>query len=449
MLTDLLKPLETFIHANYAGTWLHDAAFHLFRWLHLYFYEYIDYLFFMVLALPVFYILPRRARPCFMLASSFALISVLYGLVFTCTLTLLPFLFYLSAMQRREKALSDKAYRKRSSAILVTAILFIYGLLLARESFEWAPFIPLLNTRFSVPLLHIAGVAFMVPKLIHFVIDTLNGKINNPSKLNFLLFILFFPIFRLGPIESYNKFESDLTRSTEKGVEKFDIPYGIFRILLGLLKTFLYAAIFYPIRKFYPEDLNTVSLLSMYGMFFVIILEVYCHFSGYSDIAIGLSRLMGFRMTENFYLPFFSPNIGEWWRRWHISLSLWLRHYVYLPLGGGRIHAYRNYIITFVICGAWHYISWHYIIWGFLQGIGLCILRLWKIFWYLTDNRPGFCDFLKPLVRFMKTHPRLSYTSAVIFTIHYFCISGIFFIYEAEFAARTIRKMLSFGLLPF
>jgi D-alanyl-lipoteichoic acid acyltransferase DltB (MBOAT superfamily) len=109
--------------------------------------------------------------------------------------------------------------------------------------------------------------------------------------------------------------------------------------------------------------------------------QIYCDFSGYTDIAIGAARWFGFSLTRNFAFPYFSQDLGEFWRRWHITLSTWFRDYVYIPLGGSRVGRVRqvwNAMVTFIISGLWHGASWNFVIWGALNGIGLVVYKLWR-----------------------------------------------------------------------
>jgi D-alanyl-lipoteichoic acid acyltransferase DltB (MBOAT superfamily) len=109
--------------------------------------------------------------------------------------------------------------------------------------------------------------------------------------------------------------------------------------------------------------------------------QIYCDFSGYSDMAIGCARMMGFRFMENFQMPYSAVNITEFWRRWHISLSTWFRDYLYVPLGGNRkglTRTYVNLILTMLLCGLWHGASWNFVLWGGLHGVALAIHRVWK-----------------------------------------------------------------------
>ncbi|HUN51916.1 MAG TPA: MBOAT family O-acyltransferase, partial [Candidatus Sulfotelmatobacter sp.] len=140
--------------------------------------------------------------------------------------------------------------------------------------------------------------------------------------------------------------------------------------------------------------------------------QIYCDFSGYTDMAIGLAGLLGYNLTENFRWPYFSPSIGEFWRRWHISLSSWLRDYLYIPLGGNRgsrLFTYRNLMLTMVLGGLWHGAAYTFVIWGFLHGLALIVNREWSD-WRAHRRLPG-----------------LPMPLAVLLTFWWVCLAWIFF----------------------
>ncbi|RJO74416.1 MAG: MBOAT family protein [Myxococcales bacterium] len=445
MMLDLLKPFEAFFHANLPPGPLRQMLFELFRVMHLYLYEYPDYLLFGLAVIPPYFLAPRRYRPAYLLAASAIFLGLLYGWAFAAGMTLFPLFIHWLTGRLAPRAQTDAAFRRRASFGLWGLVLSVYGLLLARESAEWAPVIPLFGRTLAIPLLHICGVAFMLPKLLHYISDRLSGKIGTASARDVLLFLLFFPTLRLGPIERFQNFSRDLRHAEQAGISAFDVGYGLYRILLGVLKTVIYAAFLYPDRAAQTPFINDLPAWTLYWHLLAGVLEVYCHFGGYTDIAIGFSRLVGFRMMENFYLPFFSENIGEWWRRWHISLSFWLRDYVYRPLGGNRKNGFINGLITFVICGAWHYLAWNYIIWGAAQGVGIAGWMVWRRFWRRVGEKAGYHDGLKPLVGWMHAHPRTAHGLAILVTLHYFCLTGIFFILDVDNAWLLFRRVVTLG----
>ncbi len=448
-MLELLKPFEDFLHHHLHVDWLRGFFFQLFKVMHLYLYEYTDYLIFGVFAVPLYYLLPKTWRVHYLILASMVMIGVLHGFIFAFFLIAVPMLFYVAVKRLQPKALIDATFQKQTTKLLVSLALLIYGILLIRESYEWEPALPLTDRHFIVPLLHWCGIAFMLPKLIHYIVDSLKGTIGTTKASHFALFMVFFPILRLGPIERFQTFERSLVSASTRSITAFDIGFGLYRIFLGAVKTALYAAVLYPWREDACTHIPDLSIAWIYWLLLMGIVEVYCHFGGYTDIALGFSRLFGIRVSENFYLPVFSENIGEWWRRWHITLSFWMRDYVYRPLGGGRKNAFINGMITFFFVGAWHYLAWHYIVWGLLQGIGIAIMRLWQIFWHRVANEKEYWNSLKPVAFWMKAHPRFSSTVSALFTIHYFFTTGLYFILDIDRANLVILRLFTLGAYPY
>lgn len=443
-MLELLKPFELFFDRVLPAGLLRTGLFHLFRVMHLYLEEYTDYLLFGILFVPLYYLVPRRFRPLYLLAASLVMLTVLYGAVFTVLLWAVPLAFFFAF----ERAWAQAAPERRSKLKWPygLGVLTVYLLLIARESFSYEPVLPWLDRPLILPLLHFCGIAFMLPKLLHYLFDRADSRLERAATLDFSLYILFFPILRLGPIERFPSFARDLQTIRRERVASFDIAYGLFRIALGAFKNILYAAWLYPYREYISLHIGTLPWEWLYLACLYGILEVYCHFGGYSDLAIGFGRLFGFRFTENFFEPFLSTSIAEWWRRWHITLSFWLRDYVYRPLGGSK-HAFRNILITFVVCGAWHYLAWHYILWGALQAVGLAGHGVWRATWTRAKRRAlaGKAPHVLPFVRFGERHPALLNTAAVVLTLHYFCLSGVYFIFSVREGTLMLWRILTFA----
>ena len=220
------------------------------------------------------------------------------------------------------------------------------------------------------------GISFYTFQTLSYTIDVYKRKIK-PTKdiISFFTFVSFFPQLVAGPIERAGNLLPQF-----KTLKKFDYKSsaeGFRRILWGLFAKIVIADSVAPIvdRIFGNIDsLNGISLVLGAVLFTV---QIYCDFSGYSNIAIGTARLMGFNLLENFKTPFFSLNIKEFWTRWHISLSTWFRDYVYIFLGGNRKGEFRhmiNIIITFTVSGLWHGANWTFICWGTLHGLFYLLL---------------------------------------------------------------------------
>ncbi len=233
-------------------------------------------------------------------------------------------------------------------------------------------------TFFDVPIngfsLHIilpVGISFYTFQSMSYTIDIYRNKLE-PSNdfIAFAAFVSFFPQLVAGPIERAVNFLPQFKKPRifehQKAVD------GMYQILCGLFKKIVIADSCAPYVEMVfnnPSDFSGSTLLIGVFLFSV---QVYGDFSGYSDIAIGTGRLFGFHLMRNFAFPFFSRDIGEFWRRWHISLSTWFRDYLYIPLGGSRAglgYSIRNVLIIFVVSGFWHGSKWTFIVWGLLNAL--------------------------------------------------------------------------------
>jgi alginate O-acetyltransferase complex protein AlgI len=221
------------------------------------------------------------------------------------------------------------------------------------------------------------GISFYTFMGISYLVDTYRRDIHaEPSPTVFGLYITLFPHLIAGPIVRYSDIAAQLhARSTRAS----EIVQGIRRFIIGLGKKLLIgntlAATADTIFQLKPGELST--LVAWIGIL-CYALEIYYDFSGYSDMAIGLARMFGFRFPENFNYPYTSQSITEFWRRWHMSLSTWLRDYLFFPLGvrGGRWVLCRNLLIVFLLCGLWHGAAWHFVAWGLFYGAFLVLERM-------------------------------------------------------------------------
>jgi alginate O-acetyltransferase complex protein AlgI len=222
-----------------------------------------------------------------------------------------------------------------------------------------------------------AGISFYTFQTMSYTIDIYRGQLK-PTRnfFDFALFVTYFPQLVAGPIERAARLLPALM--TKRTVRFADIESGCFLILFGLFKKVGIADSLAPSVDSIFNSTGTVSALDVGVATVLFAVQIYCDFSGYSDIARGTSRLFGIELMANFNIPYFSTNPSEFWRRWHISLSSWLRDYLYIPLGGNRgteAKTYRNLMITMGLGGLWHGAAWNFVIWGIYQGSILCIHR--------------------------------------------------------------------------
>lgn len=249
-----------------------------------------------------------------------------------------------------------------------------------------------------------AGISFFTFRSISYMVDIYRGKIQ-PCKnfLHYTFFLTFFPPLLAGPVVR----ASDMLPQIESNpkVTHRMVSAGFFLIMCGLIKKVIIADYISGnfVDRVFMEPSRFTGLENLFAVYGFSI-QIYCDFSGYSDMAIGLAFLLGYNFKDNFNAPFKSQSPTEFWRRWHISLSTWLRDYVYIPLGGSRTktktRAYANQFTTMLIGGIWHGASWMYLIWGAWNGILLVIHKFLKKFFHLKANttpewwRVGFNFFI-------------------------------------------------------
>ena len=222
------------------------------------------------------------------------------------------------------------------------------------------------------------GISFYTFQTLAYTIDVYRGKIE-PSRdlLTVALYVSFFPQLVAGPIERPGRLLRQFERP--RRVDASKIASGAFLILLGLFKKMAIAdAVAHRVNVVFSgaADASWVVLLEGAWLFS---LQIYCDFSGYSDIARGTARLFGIDLMRNFNQPYLAANITDFWRRWHISLSSWLRDYLYIPLGGNRkgiVTTYRNLLLTMILGGLWHGANWTFVVWGALHGVYLAAHKL-------------------------------------------------------------------------
>jgi alginate O-acetyltransferase complex protein AlgI len=236
------------------------------------------------------------------------------------------------------------------------------------------------------------GLSYYSFRCFHYVFERYRGSVEDHSFFELLAYLFFIPTILVGPINRSGPFFADLRN---KVWSSNDLSYGIERILYGyakitVLSGFLVNRVLYGYSQTIAEE---HILFRMYLDISIDGLDLYFLFAGYSDIAIGFARLLGFRILENFHWPYFQKNISDFWRCWHISLSGWCRDYVYFPVVGLTRNPYLGTLATFITIGLWHEISARYILWGLWHGVGILIWRQFQ----LTKRRLRLPKIQSPL----------------------------------------------------
>lgn len=329
----------------------------------------------------------------------------------------------------------DLSKRKRKRKLyLVVSIVANLGILAYYKYTDF--FIENVNslTNSNFALQHIilpVGISFYTFQAISYSVDLYRREIK-PARnvLDFAFYLCFFPQLVAGPIVRAKDFLPQMYKKSELNAK--DTSMALFMILTGLIKKSVisdYISLNFVDRIFESPSTYTAfeNLMATYGY----TLQIYCDFSGYSDMAIGIALLMGFKLPENFRTPYKSASVTEFWRRWHISLSSWLRDYLYIPLGGnrkGKIRTYINLFLTMVIGGLWHGAAWKFIAWGSLHGIALAIEKFFKSVIKIRSNW-------------------ITHLIGVIITFHFVSFCWIFFRAENFETAKMI--ILNIGNIDF
>jgi len=390
--------------------------------------------------------------------------------------------FFLSNAIYREKSQSRKKF------LLILSILFNLGMLFYFKYTDF--FIEISNSLFDtnfnpLNLILPIGISFYTFENLSYTVDVYRGEFKPANKFSdYLLFLAFFPKLMMGPIVRAHDFVPQINEPYV--ISERDFAKGFFLIISGLIKKLVisdYITLNMVDYMFDNPALHTgvENLMAVYGYAMVI----YCDFSGYSEIAIGIALWLGFKIPPNFMSPYQSLNITEFWRRWHISLSTWLKDYLYIPLGGNRnfsvasfifvggflvgsfimgvelfhlsnlwaavisavlllifiipavitrktsgIAANFNLLTTMLLGGFWHGASWNFIIWGAIHGVGLGIHKIWML---LTDK--SFAAF---------NQSRIYKIISGILTFHFVCFAWIFFKAEdLEIAKEMIYQIFN------
>jgi len=315
---------------------------------------------------PIYWLVPARLRAGYLWISSLALALVTIGPAYALTMT------GLAAISLAVVRLCGRPGRQAIGTLILAAAFLA---LAAYPQPFWLPHV-------DVPVyfyFHWAGIAYLFLRAYHVLADVAAGKLVAPAAGDFLAYLLFAPTLRMGPIYRYGQFYRQMAGGPA-AYRSFARAAG--RFLTGAVRL---AAMALLIRKFPQEVLYTSPQALTLGQVILYahaaIMAFYLWMSGYVDWSIAVGRLMGFDVPDNFNYPWRSASIGEFWRRWHITLSTWLKDYLFVPLVRHRWHYFWSFTVTFLFCGLWHGMYVSYLLWGLSQGIGLAAHRWWSHLW--------------------------------------------------------------------
>ncbi len=393
----------------------------------------LQYLLFLPAVFVLFWLAPAKLRVPLLLVASYVFYMSWrpeYGLLIF-GLTLSNFLLVPLISKAR-----SQPERKSWLALVITGNLLTLGV------FKYAQFAldltksatHLCKISWNEPTLSIIlplGISFFVFEFIHYAIDVYRGKPTVGSLPDFMLFASFFPTQIAGPIKRYMDFIPQLA---VKATLKWDyIDEGIQLILLGLVKKVLIADQLALVVQCGFGNVHNFSGLDLWLVAYAFAFQIFYDFSGYTDIARGSALLFGYKVPINFNLPYLAANVSDFWHRWHISLSTWLRDYLYIPMGGsrcGRLFNYRNLFLTMTLGGLWHGASLHFLIWGAYQGL---LLILHKEYLRALD----FAGVSKRILA-----SKLYHAVSIFFTFQLVCVGWVLFrADDLRIATRILQKM--------
>ena len=335
-------------------------------------------------------------------------------------------------------ALAEKQWKRK--ALLALSIGVNLGLLgifkyadffldSASAGVMWLGLDPIrLRLNFILPV----GISFYTFQTMSYIIDIYRGKLQPTFRYHeYLLYVSFFPQLVAGPIVRARDLLPQFDRKPR--LRDGDGSLALWLIMGGLFKKVVIADYLdIALVDLVFSDPVRYTTLEALAAIYAYALQIYCDFSGYSDVAIGSALLLGFRIPINFNAPYTAHNLRDFWRRWHISLSLWFRDYLYIPLGGNRKGPWRTYFnlwVTMLLCGFWHGAEWKFLFWGFLHGMGMMVTRMWQKWTGRTQAKTRWGRALSTFL-----------------TFQFVCFAWVFFRAETMDDAWTVLGLVAAGV---
>jgi len=355
----------------------------------------LSYLFFFPVVFALYWLSPVKFRRALLLVASYAF--------YMCWIPTYGLLLFIMTAFNYVLGLAMDKFRSRVKSILVFGLVANIGALIyfkytsfLLDSLKSAvasvePWFKLPVASQDIVVLNVIlplGISFFVFEFIHYLVDIYRGHKPIKSPLDFALFAAFFPSQIAGPIKRFQDFEKQLTEL--KPLNPTLAHTGITLILQGLFKKVALSDNLSPLITAGYGNVHSMGTADAWLASIGFCILVYLDFSGYTDLGRGSAMLLGFKLPDNFALPYFATSLSDYWRRWHISLSSWLRDYLYIPMGGNRVSRVRRHInlfVTMTLGGLWHGAAWHYVAWGCMHGVMLAINHEYDAF---AKGKPFF-----------------------------------------------------------
>lgn len=390
----------------------------------------LSYLLPLFVSIMIYWLLPKKWRSVFLLICNIFFIasfSIKYLVYFLFNIGLV----YIGSNLIRQGSSKKKLTLKLLLVWLIGNLCFFKYINLFLNS------ISTIGVRLSLfPELHLPeillplGISYIIFRLIHYIVEVYRKNVPRSSFVDFALYVLFFPTFLAGPVDRFQRFHPQTAK--QQNIDVSNINYGLYRILFGLVKKFIVAdnlaKIIMPILNSPQSYSKAVVILSIYTLY----IRIYMDFSGYTDLALGVARLFGYKIMENFNRPYLKKNIVLFWRNWHISVYSWIRDYFFFPVFGSRASRaklYRGLFISMLVFHLWHEASIGFLILGVYHGAGLVIYQLFQ------ETKKRY-PFLQKAVPQKVTDP-----ISTFFTFSYVSLGFIFFGNNLQFSLNIIKRI--------
>lgn len=388
----------------------------------------------------LYWAVPPRGRMLALLAGGLVFYTY-YLPVHTLLITALILATYgLGAVITRLKADEDSPFKVLLSAktVFIIALVLCLGVLayfkylgLLASIFDGLIILLRFGAPYRVPDIVIPlGLSFFVFEFVHYLAEVYKGTTPRGSLVEYAAFGLFFPTLVAGPIKRFQPFLEQLRKPAGFRIEY--VSEGLYRILIGLGKKVIIADSMAAFTGPLTSPVNAAGA-DYWVAVYAFAIKIYFDFAGYSDIAIGSARLLGIGVPENFNRPYLQQNISAFWKCWHMSLSSWIKDYLYIPLGGNRgtlLFTVKNLIIAMALCGLWHGAAWNFAVWGLYHGAGMGLYRIYR--------KKG-----APLIKFTEMLPGpLVKVVSIFITFHFVCIGWVFFAADINTALQFLASLV-------
>jgi len=394
----------------------------------------LEYLLFLPAAVVLYWMLPRKLRlPMLLMASWFFYMSWVPAFILLIV-GMTVFNFYFGAFLHRAQAHRKTIFTFGIVANLLCLGVFKYANLAVQSASSAAGLLIGHDPGWTANIILPLAISFFTFEFIHYLFEVYRGNKPIDSFVLFALFAAFFPTQIAGPIKRYPDFVAQMKEDETKKFKLSMLDEGVPTIVIGFAKKVLLADNLAIMVNMMLKEPLAYGAPELWLFAYAFAFQIYFDFSGYTDIARGSAMLMGYKIPLNFNMPYIANNMSNFWHRWHISLSTWLRDYLFIPLGGsrdGRWKTNRNLFLTMALGGLWHGASWSFLVWGMYHGLALIVHRE---FGFLKEKFAGLNNFCQS---------KIWNVVSIVLTFHVVCIGWVFFVvHDIGTAFGIVKRMV-------